>query len=124
MSDLIAKLKEKEQEKGKKSIFWRPNPGDILEGRVLAIGSTITSFGDGDYVELETTDGQKITIWLNSILKKLVEQEDVSEGDRVAIKFVGVVTSSKNKKRAYKDYVLVKDTEATEDAPETEPEAA
>jgi hypothetical protein len=47
-------------------------------------------------------------VFLNSILKKLVEAEDVKVDDRIAIKFLGL-TQSKKSKRKFKDYILVKD---------------
>jgi len=115
MTDLSRKLEEKKKERSKhgKSIFWRPvNQGDRVEGIVRKMGTTITTFGESDYLELETDQGM-MTVWLNSVLKRQVEEEKVHEDDHVMIEFLGVVSSSKNKKKAYKDYILVK---AEEDA--------
>jgi len=115
MTDLSRKLEEKKKERSKhgKSIFWRPvNQGDRVEGIVRKMGTTITAYGESDFIELETDQGM-MTVWLNSVLKRQVEEEKVHEDDHVMIEFLGVVSSSKNKKKAYKDYILVK---AEEDA--------
>jgi len=115
MTDLSRKLEEKKKERSKhgKSIFWRPvNQGDRVEGIVRKMGTTITAYGESDFIELETDQGM-VTVWLNSVLKRQVEEEKVREDDHIAIEFLGVVSSSKNKKKAYKDYILVK---ADEDA--------
>ncbi|MGB9878352.1 MAG: hypothetical protein ACPLGZ_00045 [Candidatus Pelagibacter ubique] len=107
MADLREKLEEKKKEKNQNSaIFWRPNPGDVLEGTVKDIGTTITSFGESDYIDVITDQNQIVTVWMNSVLKHLIKKEGVRKGDRIAIEFLGV-RSSKTKKKGYKDYILV-----------------
>lgn len=107
---LLEKIKEKEAEKNKgyDVLFWRPEEGEILEGVVTEMGETITEFGDAEYLQLLTDNGKKFMVFLNSALHRLIEAEDVKTGDRIAIKYLGLVQSKKTK-RKFKDYILVKD---------------
>lgn len=109
MTDLSEKLKEKAAVRAKEfgSTFWKPQDGEILEGEVTAMGSTITSAGEGEYVDIRTVDGETFTVFINAILEKQIDVEEVKEGDRIAIQFLGRVPSKKNPKRSYKDYLLV-----------------
>ncbi|MEW6741020.1 MAG: hypothetical protein AB1325_14105 [Nitrospirota bacterium] len=110
MSSLIDKLKEKEQGRNKEYsvLFWKPEPDEIVEGIVEEMGETITPNGDAEYVQIMTDEGKKFMVFVNSILQKLIVQEDVKVGDRIAIKFLGLVQAKKTN-RKFKDYVLVKD---------------
>ncbi len=107
---LMDKLKEKEEEKnaGYDVLFWKPEPGEVIEGAVTEMGETITEYGDAEYLQVETEDGKKFMVFLNSVLRKQTVAEDVKVGDRVAIKYLGQV-QSKKKNRKFNDYVLVKD---------------
>jgi len=106
----MEKLKEKEEQRNKEyeTQFWKPTEGEILEGKVVEMGDTITEYGDAEYLDIETADGKKYTVFLNSVLRKLVVEEDVKVDDHIAIKYLGLM-QSKKKNRKFKDYVLVKD---------------
>lgn len=110
---LIQLIAQKEQERGEHGDFeykfWKPNPGEIIQGVVDKMGSTITDYGESDYIELDTCNDGKFTIFLNQILVRQVEEEKVTRGDTIGIKYLGLVKSKKSS-REYKDYVLVKDT--------------
>jgi DNA helicase TIP49 (TBP-interacting protein) len=108
---LADKLQEKkrEQEKEYDVLFWKPQEGDVIEGAVAEIGTTITSHGDSDYVQIQTEDDKKYMIFCNGYLKRLLEEESVQKGDYIAIEFTGYVQSKKYKTRKFKSYVLVKD---------------
>ena len=110
---LVEKIKEKEAEKNKgyNVLFWRPEPGEIIEGEVIEMGETITENGDAEYVQICADDGKKFMVFINSVLQKLILSEDVKVGDRIAIKFLGLVKSKKSKHK-FKDYILVKDDPA------------
>ncbi len=110
MGNLIDKIKEKEQERQKEFsvLFWKPEPGQIVEGVVEEIGNTITEHGDAEYVQIATDEGKKFMVFLNSVLHKLMEAEEVKVGDRIAIKYAGLVESKKSK-RKFKDFILVKE---------------
>lgn len=107
---LINKIKEKEEEKNKgyDVLFWKPMEGEIIEGEVIEMGETITENGDAEYIQILTEDGKKFMVFVNSVLRKLIVAEDVKIGDRIAIKYLGLVKSKKSKHK-FKDYILVKD---------------
>lgn len=108
MSELLRKrLEEKEKMKEKDSTFWSPEEGEILEGKVAKIGTTITEYGDADFAEIELEGGVKKTVFINPILARQFEEEEVREGDEVAVKFLGKVQSKKTK-RWTKNYVVAK----------------
>jgi hypothetical protein len=109
MSGLLEKLKEKEKTNNYAVKYWKPNPGDVIEGTVDDIGTTITSMGDSNYIQIIDSSGEKHLIFLNSVLKRLANEEDVQKGDRIAIKFTGLVESKKYKNRRFKNYILVKE---------------
>lgn len=99
---------EKQREQGKwTTFFWKPRPGEVLVGTVVKMGETITAYGEKEFLDVQTEDGQVYTVFLTPVLQKLVQEKNVQEGQRVAIKFLGIKTSSKNKKKTYKDFVLV-----------------
>lgn len=106
---LLDKLAEKEKAKQFDSVFCKLQPGDIVHGEVTDMGSTITQYGESEYIEIKGEDGQKTTVFLNTVLKKQVEEETVKVGNIVAIKFLGEVQSKKNVRKSYKDFVLVKE---------------
>lgn len=101
--------KEKERQTRFQTIFWKPQPGEVLEGTVRALGTTITTYGEQEYADVETADGTVYTVFLTRLLQDLFDAEGISEGDRIAIKFVGIKASAKNKNKTYKDFVVVKD---------------
>jgi hypothetical protein len=83
------------------------------------MGTTITQFGDSDYVQIATEAG-KVMVFANGLLKRLLDEEQVEVGDVIAIKFVGYSQSKKHKNKKFKNYILVKDDSS--DEPETEAE--
>lgn len=107
---LLEKLQteEKQREQGKFATqFWKPKPGDVLIGTVTKMGETITSFGERQYMDVQAEDGNTYTVFLTPVLKRLIEEKHVKEGSKIAIKFTGIKTSSKNRKKTYKDFILV-----------------
>lgn len=106
---LAEKLKEKEAEKSKgfETIFWKPKEGDVLEGIVQKRGTTITQYGERDFIEVITDEGKTYTIFCNKVL--IEQAEGVGKGERIAIKYLGEVQSAKAGKKKYKDYILVSD---------------
>jgi hypothetical protein len=118
---LADKLKEKKKaaEKEYDILFWKPQEGETIEGIVREIGTTITGFGDSDYIQIETDKG-KYMIFCNGVLKRLLDEEDVKVSDYIAIEFAGYVQSKKAKNRKFKDYVLVKADDAESDNPDSD----
>jgi hypothetical protein len=119
---LAEKLKEKKKaaEKEYDVLFWKPEPGEIIEGVVEEIGTTITGFGDSDYIQIQTEDDRKFMVFCNGVLKRLLDEEDVKVDDYIAIEFKGYVQSKKSKNRKFKDYVLVKADDSETDNPDSD----
>lgn len=101
--------KEKEQDKVYDVLYWKPSEGDVLEGTVTDIGTTITAHGDSDFVQVETDEKKKFMVFCNGLLKRLLDEEEVKKGDYIAIRFKGFVQSKKSKTKRYRNYILVKD---------------
>lgn len=81
---LLDKLNQKEQEQKKQynSQFWKPKEGDVIEGVVEKMGSTIADYGDQNYLEFIDDSGLRWTVWCNAILDKQIEKEEVKAGSR------------------------------------------
>jgi hypothetical protein len=114
---LDQRLKEKEQERQKNRTIWKPEKeGEVLTGKVVQIGKTITPFGESAYCEISTQDGQVWTVFLNVVLEDRFKEEGVGKGDTIAIKYLGTKRSKKGKK-TYRDFIVAKDsTDARTDA--------
>ncbi len=98
--DLLVKLEQKEkQEEGG---YWKPEPGEVLIGKVADIAVN----GDAQFAEIETDDG-RTSVFLNFSLTRGFEEEKVETGDVVAIKYQGLF-KSKSTQRQFKKYVVCK----------------
>lgn len=106
MSELMEKLREKEQKMTYSTTYWRPSEGDVIEGVVTDRGETITENGDAEYIQIDTEKG-RFMVFLNSVLRHQLEAEGVQKGDTIAIKFLGLV-QSKRSRRKYKKYLVAK----------------
>jgi len=107
MSTLTEKLREKQAGQAKNGRqVWKPEEGEILEGVVTQMGSTITQFGDAEYLDIKDDQGHVWTVFLSKVLKTKIDEELVEEGDRVAIEFLGLKKAAKGTKK-YKDYLVV-----------------
>lgn len=106
---ILEKLQQEEQQRESKfsTYFWKPRPGEVLVGTVTKMGQTITAYGEKEFMDVQAEDGKVYTVFLTPVLQKLTEEKNVQEGQKVAIKFLGIKTSSKNKKKTYKDFILV-----------------
>lgn len=110
MSSLVDKIEAKERARQREweINFWRPKDGDILEGTVEDFASTINDRGEWQEMYLRKDDGKLFLLTLGAVLGRLIEEEGVKVGDRVAIKFLGPRVS-KRTGRQYKDYILVRE---------------
>jgi len=107
---LEAKVKAKEQAKRQSQRqIWKPQKeGETLHGTVVALGTTITPFGEAEYCDIKEDDGKTWTVFLNKVLKDQFEADFVQKGTRVLIKFMGLKNSKKGS-RQYKDYLVIVD---------------
>lgn len=120
---LIDKLEQKEQEKKERdnTLIWKPKEGETIEGTVVNIDTTTNTWGEQKYIEVETAEGRK-TVFLSKVLQEKAEKESLEAGDKIAIKFLGLVKSIKGSKK-YKNFVVVIEhaVEETETAAEQLP---
>ena len=82
---------------------WEPQPGDVLIGEVVNAGSFDTRFGESRYLHVrDASTGEVITVWLKTVLRKAIDDEQVGLGDVIGIKYIG------KKSRAHLYAMLVK----------------
>jgi dihydroorotate dehydrogenase len=108
---LADKLKQKEEQKNDgKVVFWKPDPGEIIEGEITEIGTMTThEKEDSPYIQIranENGQNREYIVFKNPVLQRLLDEENAEVGDQIAIKFAGLKKSKKNPKRSYKDYVV------------------
>ena len=108
---LLKKLEEQERRlsQGPETIIWRPAEGEVLEGEVIDMGKTITVFGEKEYLTVQSVDGKQYMVYQSDLLARKLKEANVVKGSRVAIKFLGLRQGKK--KRKYKDYLVVSDSE-------------
>jgi hypothetical protein len=91
---------------------WRPEPGDILVGRIDAYDVGHTNYGPVRTVLLTQEDtGERVSVWLSStVLLNLFEQHKPKPGERIGLKYLG-----KDETKGYHRYRLVVDRPDTTD---------
>lgn len=97
-------LREKLEKRDGDAERWSPQVDDVLIGKVKAIRSVTTRFGDGKVVDIESEEGV-FTVFLTAVLKTEFLAHDVTEGTRVGIKYLGMEEGKGG--RNYKRYVVV-----------------
>lgn len=83
---------------------WDPAPGEILVGCVKGLREIKTQYGLGKVADIETKDGV-FTVFLSAVLQTKFIQNEVSEGDRVGIKYLGEIESRGG--RSYKNFAVL-----------------
>lgn len=90
---------------------WRPSVGDVIIGRVLrvTIGGTESAFGSYPIVMIQRDyDGQCINVHsFHRVLRRELARQEVGEGDRVGIKYMGEVKGGDYGK--FENYRVIKD---------------
>lgn len=84
---------------------WRPEPGDVLVGRVAHYDRGVTPYGEVRTCVLEEDNGQRWTVWLSStVLLELFKRERPQVGERIGLKYLG-----KHPEHGYHRYRLIVD---------------
>jgi hypothetical protein len=93
-------MNERSWKKVEDSTLWRPEPGDTVEGRLLAIREADSDFGEGKYkiFDLETKSG-KIAVPGTVMLERLMES--IPTGGEVKIKYTGTMKVPNGKMKTY-----------------------
>jgi hypothetical protein len=84
---------------------WRPEPGDILVGRVVAYHQGYTVYGPVRTAIIEQDDGDRVTVWLSStVLLNEFAKLKPKPGERIGLKYLGM-----HPDRGYHRYKLLVD---------------
>lgn len=98
---------------------WRPEAGDVVIGRVLRImeAGEHSPFGRYPIVTIQRdSDGQCVNVHsFHSVLRRELSRQEVGEGDRVGIKYMGEVKGGDYGK--FENYRVIKDHAIMESAP-------
>jgi hypothetical protein len=100
--------------------YWRPKPGEIIEGDIVEFFECDTQYGKRNAVVLDTDSG-KVSVWLyHSVLKNQFEQQAPTIGSSIAIEYSG-----KHEKGYHLyDLVIYSEGEGLPYAPLTEEDSA
>ncbi len=82
---------------------WEPDEGDSIVGIALELREADTKYGPKPVLDLQTSDGEKWSIFANRNLLDAMQDAGIDEGDRLKITFTGKDIGT-NKKGA--DYVV------------------
>ncbi|MGD0281855.1 MAG: hypothetical protein ABSB95_05790 [Dissulfurispiraceae bacterium] len=87
--------------------YWKPKVGDQIMGVVVEMGISDSLHGDGqqEYLKISENNGGIYIVFVQSVLARQIEEEDVRVHDKVAIKFLGLTKSQQG--RTYKNYCLI-----------------
>lgn len=98
---------------------WRPEVGDVIIGRVLRIveGGSESAFGAYPIMTIQRdSDGMCVNVHsFHSVLRRELSRQEVGEGDRVGIKYMGEVKGGDFGK--FENYRVIKDHAIMESAP-------
>lgn len=69
---------------------WKPEPGDELAGKVIAVDRRNGNYGEYPIITLEQDNGERLAFHgYHSVAKRELEDLDPRAGDYMAIKYVG-----------------------------------
>lgn len=68
---------------------WRPEPGDIVDGTVIALDIGYSNFGEYPILTLETSDGNVAVHAFHHALRSRLEKIRPAIGDHLKIKYEG-----------------------------------
>src|SRR6266545_5253617 len=68
---------------------WEPKKeGKKLVGKVSDVREVTFDDREAQVIEIKTKDGDKFSVWINACLK-YQDAEDLEEGDKITLKYVG-----------------------------------
>lgn len=104
MRDLFQEL---EDYTGEFPPAWRPEPGDVLVGKVVRYDRGFTMYGEVRTVTIERDNGERVAVWLSStvLLNEFAKQKP-KPGERIGLKYLGM-----HPDRGYHRYKLIVDRE-------------
>lgn len=92
-------------------VVWKPEAGEYLIGKVLAVRDIETDMGSGRLAEIEDEDSGAVkTLFLTTMLKERFLEYGIGPGDRIAVKYHGKRTNAKG--REYHHWTVFVDRSA------------
>ena len=90
MSKYDAYTEEAQKLKGSTLRWWKPEAADVLTGKVVFIGDNERSaYGAEKIIKIEDGDGQVWGRRINAVMGRELEEQGVTVGDVISIKFLG-----------------------------------
>lgn len=70
---------------------WKPEPGDILAGKLVRISARDAGHGPYPIIEVEDRDGERLAFHgFHTVFRSEFEDQDPSVGDLIAVRYEGV----------------------------------
>ena len=91
---------------------WRPDTGDKIEGTVESVTSNDAGWGPYPIVTVNTGKTRLAIHGFHTVLKNELARIQPSEGDTIAVKYMGLLTA-KDGKTQFHGYRVVTDSETS-----------
>lgn len=70
---------------------WKPEPGDVLRGRVEMIEAVNTAYADNVPVVTVANDDERWSVWCSrTVLRSEMERQAPNVGDEIEVTYLGV----------------------------------
>jgi hypothetical protein len=84
---------------------WKPEPGDVLVGRVVQYSTAMGRYGPCRTCIIERDEGGRVAVWLSlTVLLDLFKKEKPQVGERIGLKYLG-----RDEAKGYHRYRLIVD---------------
>lgn len=80
---------------------WKPQPGDMLIGTILEIGTATSTYGEYPLIVVDADGGPVAVHAFHSVLRNELKRLSPSEGDRLGIKYLGRVQGNDQTYESY-----------------------
>ena len=95
---------------------WNPEPGEAIAGEIIEVDRHAGRDNDSTLITLRTEAGERVPVWLNTVLEREFDHQQMGNGCVVALKYFGKRTSKAG--REYKAYsAAVLERPADDDLP-------
>lgn len=91
---------------------WKPDAGDVIEGKFVSHNMASTKYGDVVVMVLEDENGVRHSVWtMHTALRKRMAELRPRIGDTLAIQYEGMVEGQRGG-NSFHSYLVVSDREA------------
>jgi len=84
---------------------WDYKENKIVMGKVASMHTAQVDGETREVMILEQGDGEKVTVWINTVLQSFIKRLGVVESDMVAVRFEGT-KSNKTGSRTYNNFTM------------------